>query len=277
MRLSVTHTTRLTYSNPVVQEVMECRLGPLSDEDQRWDRFELRVKPGGPIRSYVDGFGNPGHLVTIASSHETIELIGESQVTTLLKDPFVPPSASPRPLTPQERYDYLAPSQLISREERLQELAAGVQPSPTDEPFETAVALNELVYNQLAYMPDVTTITTTVSEVLDGQAGVCQDFTHLLIGLCRSVGIPARYVSGYLLANRDNRGPAAGASHAWAEIYSPTHGWRGFDPTNNLLAAEHHIKIAIGRDYGDVPPTRGTYRGEADSDLAVEVAVRAIP
>ena len=127
-------------------------------------------------------------------------------------------------------------------------------------------------------MPEATSTTTTVAEVLDGRAGVCQDFAHVLIGLCRSVGLPARYVSGYVLVgNGDPDSIHVSASHAWAEVYSPTHGWRGFDPANNIVASEQHVKMAIGRDYGDVPPTHGTFRGLAETTLDVEVSVRKLP
>jgi transglutaminase-like putative cysteine protease len=276
VRLRVTHTSRLNYSEPVSEEVMECRLGPLTDEDQRWERFELRVRPSGRIHSFVDAFGNPGYLVTLAPSHEQIELTTESQVTTLLADPFAIPTVLPRPLAPLERHDYLAFSRLIPREPRLIEMAEPYRPAAPDQAFATAQALSELVHQQLAYIPDTTTTSTTVAEVLDGRAGVCQDFAHVLIGLCRSVGLPARYVSGYVRSHDEGEERPGAASHAWAEVYTPTHGWRGFDPANNLLASEHHVKMAIGRDYGDVPPTRGTFRGVASTTLAVDVSVRQL-
>jgi transglutaminase-like putative cysteine protease len=269
----VIHTTRLSYSEPVTEEVMECRLGPLTDEDQRWERFELRVRPSGRIHSFVDAFGNPSYLVTLAAPHEHIELTTESQVTTLLADPFALPSAPPRPLVPLEHHDYLAFSRFISREPGLVELAEPYRSAAEDDAFAAAHALSELVHREFAYIPDSTSTTTTVADVLAGRAGVCQDFAHVLIGLCRVVGLPARYVSGYVRSHYDGEERPSAASHAWAEVYTPMHGWRGFDPANNLLASEHHVKMAVGRDYGDVPPTRGTFRGAATTSLTVEVAV----
>jgi transglutaminase-like putative cysteine protease len=275
MRLRVIHVSRLTYSDRVTEQVMECRLGPLSDDDQRWERFELRVKPTSRIASYVDAFGNPGYLVTLAAPHEQLELTTESQVTTLLTDPFALPAVPPRPLAPLERHDYLAPSRLVPAEPRLAELAEPHRPKNSDDAFTAAQALSELIHNEFAYTPDATSTTTTVAEVLDGRAGVCQDFAHVLIGLCRAVGLPARYVSGYVfIANTDTDDPPVSASHAWAEVYSPTHGWRGFDAANNVIASEQHVKMAIGRDYGDVPPTHGTFRGRAETNMEVEVSVR---
>ena len=106
------------------------------------------------------------------------------------------------------------------------------------------------------------------------RAGVCQDLAHIMIALARRIGIPCRYVSGYLSPSSDSHDRSAeGATHAWAEAYLPTLGWVGFDPTNDVLAAERHMRVAVGRDYADVPPTRGVFRGEAGSELAVLVTV----
>jgi len=275
MRLQVIHTTRMTYSAVVAEEVMECRLGPLADDDQRWERFELRAQPGGHIRSYVDGFGNNVYLVTVVPTHEFLELTTRSEVITQLDDPFALPARLPRPLTPAERYDYLSPSRLVLNDPRLPELASGHQSTAKSDPFAATLELSSLIHRQFRFITDTTSTTTTVAEVLDVQAGVCQDFSHVLLGLCRTLGIPARYVSGYVIRGEGENASAV-SSHAWVEAYSPSHGWRGFDPTNNVVASEHHVKMAVGRDYADVPPTRGTYRGGATADLAVDVTVRSI-
>ena len=140
--------------------------------------------------------------------------------------------------------------------------------------------LSKFVHDEFTYTKNVTTVATTVEDVLRHRTGVCQDFAHLLIGLCRSIGIPARYVSGYTVSTSDGESGGAiadtEASHAWAEAYTPLHGWRGFDPTNDLVASTAHIKMAIGRDYSDVPPTRGTFRGQADERLTVSVETRQV-
>src|SRR5581483_10775151 len=117
----------------------------------------------------------------------------------------------------------------------------------------------------------VTDVTTSVSDVLEGRRGVCQDFAHVLIGLCRALGLPARYVSGYILTGDQSSDPTRGsdASHAWAEVFTQSHGWRGFDATNNLVVNDRYVKIAIGRDYHDIPPTRGTYHGAQPGKLSV--------
>jgi transglutaminase-like putative cysteine protease len=154
----------------------------------------------------------------------------------------------------------------------LEALAGPHRPASADDTFTAVQELMHLVNQRLEYVAGVTTVETTVVEVLGEPRGVCQDFAHLLIGLCRSVAIPARYVSGYIAA--DSGGPRRGtrASHAWVEAFTPTHGWRGLDPTNDLVASAYHVKLAIGRDYSDIPPHRGTFRGPAQEQLSVEVS-----
>jgi transglutaminase-like putative cysteine protease len=296
MRVAITHTTRLAYGADVVEGIMDARLGPRSDADQRWEQFDLRSLPFGAIRRYYDGFGNTAHLITLARPHDRVELVSQSVVETLLDDPFQLPLTLPAPLSPSELADYLTPSVTIPDVPALTEMAAPFTPAQPEDAFESVRAMMERVYQGFTYEQDVTTVATTVPEVLKGRIGVCQDFAHVLIGLCRAIDVPARYVSGYIVSARPMQsqnqtlgtmtqtqlqggsvvGPSrgAGASHAWVEAYTPTHGWRGFDPTNNLLASTHHVKMAIGRDYNDVPPTRGTFRGAAEEKLTVEVVTR---
>ena len=277
MKIQVEHRTSLEYSADVVESVMDARLGPRTDEHQRWGAFALRVTPTASIRRYADGFGNIAHLVTIAKPHREIAVVMHGEIETTLLDPFQPPRARPIALAPGEAVDYLSPSPLVPRVRELEAIAAPLA-AGGEAPFTVAQHLMHVVYERFAYRSDVTTVATTVSDVLAQGSGVCQDFAHVLIGLCRAVGIPARYVSGYILAGSGADAPKRGAaaSHAWVEAFTPTHGWRGFDPTNDLLASEHHVKMAVGRDYRDVPPTRGTFRGVADEELAVSVMTRSV-
>jgi transglutaminase-like putative cysteine protease len=280
VKVHLEHITRLDYSTDVVEGVMDVRLGPLSDPDQRWDVFTIAVSPSGSVRRYTDGFGNRAHLITVAKPHRMLEVVTRCDVVTSLADPFSPPLQRPRPLTPSEIADYLSPSALVPVTSELAAIAAPHRPASPDAAFECVRLLSKYVHDEFTYTKNVTTVATTVEEVLQHRTGVCQDFAHLLIGLCRSIGIPARYVSGYTVST--NGGEAGGAiadteaSHAWAEAYTPLHGWRGFDPTNDLVASTAHIKMAIGRDYSDVPPTRGTFRGQADERLTVSVETRQV-
>ena len=276
MRIHVEHRTSLAYSADVVESVMDARLGPRTDEHQRWGAFEIKVTPNAAIRRYADGFGNIAHLITVAKPHRTIDVVMRGEIETTLADPFQPPRARPTALAPGDAVDYLGPSPLIPKVEALNTTAAPIA-AGGEAPFEIVQKLMHVVFEQFEYRSDVTTVATTVPDVLAHRTGVCQDFAHVLIGLCRAVGIPARYVSGYILAGTKSDAPTrgAGASHAWVEAFTPTHGWRGFDPTNDLMASEHHVKMAVGRDYRDVPPTRGTFRGVADEELLVAVSTRA--
>lgn len=279
MKVHLEHITRLDYSTDVVEGVMDARLGPLSDSDQRWDVFTISVSPSGSVRRYTDGFGNRAHLITVAKAHRMLEVVTRCDVVTTLTDPFSSPMQRPRPLTPSELADYLQPSALVPVSAELTALAEPFRPGTPDEAFESVRRMSKFIHDEFKYTKNVTTVATTVHDVLAQRSGVCQDFAHLLIGLCRSIGIPARYVSGYTVSGGTGASapmPETEASHAWAEAYTPVHGWRGFDPTNDLVASTAHIKMAIGRDYADVPPTRGTFRGQADERLTVSVETRQV-
>lgn len=275
MRIAVEHRTRLTYGADVIESVMDTRLGPRTDEHQRWISFDLRVDPPASIRRYNDGFGNAAHLITLARPHRAIDVVTRGEIETTLSDPFQKPQARPSDLSPRNTVDYLGPSTLVPT---VAELSTIAEPFRAEPRFDAAQRLMHLVHERFAYRPDVTDVETTVADVLTAASGVCQDLAHVLIGLCRAISIPSRYVSGYILAGaqRDEPTRGAGASHAWIEAFTPTHGWRGFDPTNDLMASEHHVKMAVGRDYHDVPPTRGTFRGVAVEELAVAVTTRPV-
>ena len=274
MRVQVEHITRFDYDADVVESVIDVRLGPRSDPHQRWGRFDIVVDPAGAIRRYGDGFGNTGFLVTLARPHRHLELRTTGEIETLLADPFALPAQPPDPLGPSALADFLDPSPLVPLLPELASLAAPHRPKSPDDTFAAVQRLTHLVNQRLEYVPGVTTVETTVVEVLGEPRGVCQDFAHLLLGLCRSVAIPARYVSGYTIPAASGPQRGAGASHAWVEAFTPTHGWRGFDPTNDLVASTYHVKVATGRDYGDVPPHQGTFRGQADEVLTVGVTTR---
>jgi transglutaminase-like putative cysteine protease len=269
VRIKLTHQTRLDYTQEVTDGVMDVRLGPLSDDHQRWVAFQLRAVPNAAVETYRDGFGNAANLITVRRPHQFVEVESRGEIETLLSDPFALPTRPPRALNAVERVDYLSPSPLVPADPRL--LDAAWQFASL-EPFEAVQQLMHTVHAQLGYEQQVTDVTSDVGAVLDARRGVCQDFAHVLIGMCRAIDIPARYVSGYIVGGRGEN-----ASHAWVEAFTPSHGWRGFDPTNDLVASEHHVKMALGRDYGDVPPTRGAYHGIADERLTVTVGIRETP
>jgi len=293
MRVTLSHITRLEYAAEVMEGVMDARLGPLSDDHQRWSRFELRAQPNASISRYVDGFGNAAHLITLRRPHRFLEVTSHGEVETLVVDPFAFPSKAPPPLSPAERADYLLPSALVPLDAEIENMAAPFRPSASEDILEATQRLMSLVYEGFAYEQRVTDVFTTVPDIIAARRGVCQDFAHVLLALCRSIQVPARYVSGYIVTSHQyqtqsldgmtqtqsqSQEPRRGAdaSHAWVEVFTPHYGWRGLDPTNNLVASEHHVKMAVGRDYRDVSPSRGAYRGGASEHLSVIVSVRPV-
>ena len=272
MKIAVTHVTRIDFDDEVSETVMNAHLGPRDDADQRVERFSLRVEPAGHVRRYEDGFGNSAHLITTVRPHTFLQLSAESEVDTYMVDPFQPPPRLQRALDAVARADCLDPSPLVPRLPILSEMAG---PFRSDDTFVAVQRMSEMIFRDFTYRQNVTDVTTSVEHIVKGRQGVCQDFAHLLLGLCRALDIPCRYTSGYVVpADSEQRG--GGASHAWVEAFSATHGWRGYDPTNNLLANEHYVKIATGRDYSDVPPTRGISHGSSGERLSVVVSARVV-
>jgi transglutaminase-like putative cysteine protease len=280
MKISVVHVTRLDFGGEVSETVMDARLGPRNDSDQRVERFAVRLEPAGHVRRYEDGLGNVAHQLTNMRPHAFLQVTAETEVDTYLSDPFQLAPRPPQPLDGMQLADCLDPSPLVPRVAVVEEMAAPYRSIDNVNAFDAIQRMAELIYRDFTYQTGVTDVTTSIEEIVAGRQGVCQDFTHLLLGMCRAIGVPARYASGYIVerghsgANAPSRG--VGASHAWVEAFTPTHGWRGFDPTNNLVANEFYVKIALGRDYSDVPPTRGTYHGGPGENLTVAVTARAL-
>ena len=175
--------------------------------------------------------------------------------------------------------EMLMPSQFGQSSERLDQFARelGVdsrQAARGRDPLQLVLDLNAALHSKIAYVPKSTRVDSPIDDALESRQGVCQDFAHIMIGLARPIGIPCRYVSGYLFHRAgDKTRSAEGATHAWVEALLPGLGWVGLDPTNNVLASDRHVRTAVGRDYADVPPTRGTFKGSADSQLLVAVRV----
>ena len=139
-------------------------------------------------------------------------------------------------------------------------------------PLEAAKKYSQFIFENFKYVKGITNVETRVDEILEFRSGVCQDFAHVLLQLLRTIGIPSRYVSGYICPNKNGmRGE--GATHAWIDAYIPRLGWIGLDPTNNCFANEHHIQLAVGRDFSDCTPIKGTFKGPANHELMVYVSV----
>jgi transglutaminase-like putative cysteine protease len=173
-----------------------------------------------------------------------------------------------------EYWDFLMPSKFSRPTELLAGFKREIGLERGDDPVVTISWLNARVYEAFDYVQLVTRADSPIDDALSIRQGVCQDFTHIMIALLRDLGVPARYVSGYLYHRSDTRDRSvADATHAWVETLLPGLGWVGFDPTNNLVVGERHIRTAVGRDYADVMPTRGTFKGQAMQEMKVAVHV----
>jgi transglutaminase-like putative cysteine protease len=280
---SVRHTTTFRYEPAVRESVMEVRLQPRSDGEQRCLSFTLDVEPAANILQYHDFAGNTVHHFDIAGRHTLVKVSAQSAVEVQ----NVPASRAADAgewadldalVAAGDHWEMLLPSHFAHSSDPLEHLAEELECERRGSPFALLIELNEAIYRLFSYVPNSTKVDSPIEEALEARQGVCQDFAHIMIALVRRLNIPCRYVSGYMF-HRDEEGEDKkdrsldGASHAWVEALVPGIGWVAFDPTNNLVGADRHIRVAIGRDYSDVPPTRGVYKGESQSELIVSVSV----
>jgi transglutaminase-like putative cysteine protease len=280
MIYSVRHMTTFRYEPAVRESVMEVRLQPRSDGDQRCLSFTLHVDPAANVMQYRDFAGNTVHHFDIAGSHAEVKVTAQSTVEVQkLPVPRASDSGDWADLDAQvaggDYWEMLLPSQFIRSSPQLETLAEEVGGARRANPLALLSELNEAIYRLFAYVPNSTNVDSPIEEALAARQGVCQDFAHIMIALVRRLKIPCRYVSGYMFHRDEVKKDRSleGASHAWVEALVPRLGWVAFDPTNNLVGGDRHIRVAIGRDYADVPPTRGVYKGEAQSELSVAVTV----
>jgi transglutaminase-like putative cysteine protease len=277
---SVRHTTTFRYEPAVRESIMEVRLQPRTEGDQRCLSFTLKVDPPANVMQYRDFIGNTVHHFDIAGRHEEVTVTAQSTVE-------VQSAPTPRAadsgdwsdldalVSGGDYWEMLLPSHFVHTGPLLEALAKELKCQRRGNPLVLLSELNAAIYNLFDYVPHSTKVDSPIEEALQARQGVCQDFAHIMIGLVRGLKIPCRYVSGYMFhrdASEKDRS-LEGASHAWVEALVPRLGWVAFDPTNNLVGGDRHIRVAIGRDYADVPPTRGVYKGEAESELSVTVTV----
>ena len=292
MRYTITHRTTYQYSSGVALCHNEARLLPRETAWQLCRPSQIRIKPRPSLSvERQDFFGNRVLYFAIQDIHQKLELAVATEVRVLNERAFNESSASPpweqacRML--QEDPD---PEIIEARLFRLdspfvatrRNFRAYAEPSFTpDRPLLEAVAdLNQRIYEEFTYDPHFTTVATPLNEVLRERRGVCQDFAHLAIACLRSLGLAARYVSGYLETLPPPGQPrlvGADASHAWLAVYMPGAGWAEFDPTNNCMPGEKHVTVAWGRDYSDVAPLQGVMTGGGTHTLTVSVDVEPNP
>ncbi|MFC5701529.1 transglutaminase N-terminal domain-containing protein [Cohnella faecalis] len=283
MKLEIRHTTRYKYGSSVTDSVNEIRLTPRTDERQACYHHRLTIEPNVPLVSYEDFFGNRVHSFTANDPHK--ELVITSHSTVVTRDRDVTRAAEwgaeeswGRLRTPDfidANAEYLLPTHYVTLQQKVKEYAAGI--GGADEGvFGFIRHAAARVFGDFEYRPLSTGVHTTAEELVGIGSGVCQDFAHLLLAICRLRGVPARYVSGYHFVG-DLQGRDADfeqASHAWVEAYVPGVGWQGIDPTNNNLIDWRYVKLGHGRDYMDIVPVKGIYRGTAEQKLHVTVDVQ---
>jgi transglutaminase-like putative cysteine protease len=261
---------------------MEVHMQPRTEGNQRCLRFKLATNPPARVLNYADYLGNIVHTFDIPARHAQLIIQTEALVEVL---PIPPRQPNPdnvawevldRLTRTHDLWDFLQPSALTQATELLRRFAQDHGVSRGANPWDTAIALNQTIYDAFDYVPESTQVDSPIDVALVAGRGVCQDFAHIMIALLRSLGMPSRYVSGYLYYERKTDRHTPDATHAWVEILMPELGWVGFDPTNNMLASERHIRVAVGRDYSDVPPNKGVFKGAAESSLQVEVHINPV-
>jgi transglutaminase-like putative cysteine protease len=283
MLLEIRHLTQYRYAAPVRESMMELWVQPQKSGRQRLVSFDLELDPAAQLFSYADSFGNAVYHFDAPQPHDQLTIRSTAVVETEVPDPLPDAldmgewdrlrSESVR----GERFDFLRPHGYAAPTPALEAFvhAFELDALRRADPLTAARRLCQALYEAFDYEAGVTRADSPIDETLEAGRGVCQDFAHIMLAICRGWGLPARYVSGYLFTDR-KRGDRSDpdATHAWVEIFLPSLRWVGFDPTNNTLTGERHVTVAVGRDYADVPPSHGVFKGDAESELAVGVSVR---
>ena len=282
MFYAIRHLTRFRYNRPVSQSMMEVRMQPRSESGQRSFTFRLSVNPRARIFAFQDYLGNQVHHFDLPQRHRELSIVADALVN-VEPAPDLPPVLAPSAweqlesmISDGDHWEMLMPSHFARPSPLLADLQRELEieePRGRD-PLQMVQDITAGIYRTFSYVRTSTAVNSPIEASLSSRQGVCQDFAHVTIALMRSLRIPCRYVSGYLYHGHEHHDRSfEGATHAWIEVLLPELGWVGFDPTNNLIAGERHIRTAVGRDYADVPPTLGTMKGRAETELQVRVRV----
>jgi transglutaminase-like putative cysteine protease len=274
--LSISHLTRYTYEGAVQDSFNEARLQPITDSLQRCRDFKFQLDPASSVRDYPDFYANCVHYFDVPEPHESLEVVAISEVQTLVESRGSIPSADKESLdaasVKEHHFDFLHASEFVSLGADVWREAVDALPNGLQDVWTDTIAIGQYIHRNYKYTPLSTNVNTRVDEVIKKKQGVCQDFAHLMLGICRTHGIPARYVSGYFLNQHKLPGEIE-ASHAWLEVFIPNYGWKGYDPTHRRESDTRYVKLAVGRDYADIRPVGGTFRGKGTRKMVVEVSV----
>ena len=281
MQYGIKHVSRYLYVSPARQSVMLLCLQPRDDRGQRLLQFEIKTEPPAFLSTETDSFGNTRHVLNIHREHESLEITARSKVQPALVSPL--PDGLGADAWPEIdswkasfiHWDFTHSSVLARYSHALASFVDRNGIKRGDDPLQDLLRLSDTLHNSFHYVPGSTSVASPIEHILESGRGVCQDYAHVMIAIARSWGIPARYVSGYLhIIDPDGEEVQQNATHAWVECLLPELGWVGFDPVNKSVSDERHVRIAVGRDYQDVSPTRGVYRGGGQTRLDVNVQVR---
>ncbi len=276
-KFKIRHITRYSYEVPVRDSANQIILYPIKDTYQEVLQHAIQISGNPEVEIHQDYYGNEVGTFTHTKPHN--ELVIDSKLVVVTKNKNMPAVNLSKEdqwkfydsITHQVPYmDFLK----VSKSESLPEIEELIMQQEFNDktPLELANLFCTYIYKNFTYKKGITTVESTIDEIWKLQSGVCQDFAHVLLTLLRKFKIPARYVSGYICPHKNGmRGE--GATHAWVEAYIPDYGWLGIDPTNNVLVNETHVRLAVGKNFSDCSPVKGTYRGTSNHTLEVSVSV----
>ncbi len=273
----IKHITRYTYGSAVIDSANQIMLYPVNDNHQLLHAHDLSITAKPDVDTYYDYFGNKVGNFSIVQPHISLCIESNVQVETRpISIPVIQASVEEQWQlidTLQHTIPYL---QFVKAEKtnvssELQKVIHAIN-IHGESVLTVLQQFSSYVFTNFTYQKGVTSVETSLDEIWKLKAGVCQDFAHLLLEMLRMCSIPARYVSGYICPeNHELRGE--GATHAWVEAYIPFFGWLGIDPTNNCFVSDRHVRLAIGRNFSDCTPVKGTYKGTAEHTLEVSVVI----
>jgi transglutaminase-like putative cysteine protease len=272
---NIHHVTKYEYDRPVKESVNEIMIYPFASNEQEVLFHELNITDHPDILLINDYWGNKAGMFNVMAAHKLMVIESKLIVRTLGKTEHLTSTTGFEALK-NEVADNLLLLELsfiqeIELREKMKELIKEIY-EPGNSIMGIVEKCSHYIFDNFQYIKGITTIETTVAEILELRSGVCQDFAHVMLEILRSLHIPSRYVSGYICPNKNGmRGE--GATHAWVEAWIPGTGWTGIDPTNNVWVTNHHVKLAVGRNFNDCSPIKGTFKGPARQSLSVFVSV----
>lgn len=269
------HITKYEYDRPVKESMNNIMVYPYQSAEQETLQLDVLITDKPEVFTYVDYWGNKTGSFNLLRPHRELVIESKLIIRTLTQQNQLPGNCLLKDMEAAIGNDLhlleLARTSPVKAIVQMREYVSKL--SNSTKPVSAIVADTcAFIFKEFTYIKGITTIETTVDEILEKKAGVCQDFAHVMLEMLRMMGVPSRYVSGYICPNKNGmRGE--GATHAWVEAFIPGFGWAGIDPTNNVWVSNHHVKLAVGRDFTDCTPVKGSFKGPARQSLSVYVSV----